>query len=65
MEELLIPIGTALAGIVVTYVNHRWKVLRRVVNRLRGHRPARPMRYSGGLERYMEWKASKEKRDGP
>ena len=61
MEDVLIPIGTALAGVIVTYVNQRWKVLRRVVNRLRGHRPARPMRYSGGLERYME---SKEKRGG-
>lgn len=58
MEEL---IGATLAGAggawLLAFINGRTHTVHRVANRLKGHRPARPMEYSGGrekLQKYLE-----------
>ena len=64
MEELIIG---GVAGVVILrvllFIEHSnvapWH---RVYNRLRGHKPARPMRYSGAREAYFAMK--EQERDG-
>jgi len=61
MEEIIIGLASGIGLLALSYLNTRFSLLRRAWNRLHGHRPARPMRYSGGLERYRDWKEDQER----